>query len=380
MKRIYCDIAATTPLDPQVNDFMIEIQKTIFGNASSIHMEGQQAKAIIEKSRLQVSKALSCKSEEIIFTTGGSESNNMVLKSILNGGDHFITTSYEHPSIKNVIPYLENNGVQVTVINPNKDGLIDKSDIENNILKNTKLISVMFVNNELGTINSIKEIARLCKQNNILFHTDAVQAFGKINIDLDETPIDFLSISAHKLYGPKGIGVLFIREGNVMHPLVHGGSQEKKLRAGTENTPAIGGLGLASEITSSNIEKNILLIKKLEKKLLDNLSSANIIFSINGLNRIPGLLNLTFPGIEGQNLLLLLDIAGISISYGSACGSGSVTASKVLLNLGLSEEEAKSSVRISIGKTHTLNQIDVLSKNLINIISKKQHNTQIYAE
>ncbi len=380
MKRIYCDIAATTPLDPQVNDFMIEIQKTIFGNASSIHMEGQQAKAIIEKSRLQVSKALSCKSEEIIFTTGGSESNNMVLKSILNGGDHFITTSYEHPSIKNVIPYLENNGVQVTVINPNKDGLIDKSDIENNILKNTKLISVMFVNNELGTINSIKEIARLCKQNNILFHTDAVQAFGKINIDLDETPIDFLSISAHKLYGPKGIGVLFIREGNVMHPLVHGGSQEKKLRAGTENTPAIGGLGLASEITSSNIEKNILLIKKLEKKLLDNLSSANIIFSINGLNRIPGLLNLTFPGIEGQNLLLLLDIAGISISYGSACGSGSVSASKVLLNLGLSEEEAKSSVRISIGKTHTLNQIDVLSKNLINIISKKQHNTQIYAE
>jgi len=379
MKRIYCDIAATTPVDHKVNDFMIEIQKTIFGNASSVHMEGQQAKAIIEKSRLQVSRALSCKSEEIIFTTGGSESNNMVLKSILNEGDHFITTSYEHSSIKNVIPYLEKNGVQVTLINPNKNGLIDTSDIENNILKNTKLISVMFVNNELGTINSIKDIARLCKKNNILFHTDAVQAFGKINIDLDEIPIDFLSISAHKLYGPKGIGVLFIREGNVLHPLVHGGSQEKKLRAGTENTPAIAGLGLASEIASSNIEKNILLIENLEKKLLDNLNQAKIVFSINGINRIPGLLNLTFPGIEGQNLLLLLDIAGISISYGSACGSGSVTASKVLLNLGISEEEAKSSVRISIGKTHTLNQIDVLSKNLINIISKKQHNTQIYA-
>jgi len=370
--RIYCDISATTPLDPEINQFINNLNSRVFGNPSSIHREGQAAKAVIEKSRIQIAKALNAKPEEIIFTSSGSESNNMVVKGVLNPGDHFITSSYEHPAILNIIPYLEKNNIKISIINPNKKGVIGPIDIKNSIRENTRLISIMWVNNELGTINPINEIGNLAKENNILFHSDAVQAFGKIDLDIQQTAIDFISMSAHKLYGPKGVGGIFKRSGAKLSPLIHGGGQEHNLRASTENIAGIGGFGLASEIAVSNLQKNFDYILKLETCFLDGLNKHNIPYSINGENRVPGVFNITFFDMSGQDLVLQLDFSGIGISSGSACTSGTVKASEMLIGMGLNEKDALSTVRISFGKIHSIDQINKVIKEIINILQNNK--------
>ena len=368
IKRIYCDISATTPLDPQISEFLIDLNEHIYGNPSSIHREGQAAKAVVEKSRRQLANALNSKPEEIIFTSSGSESNNMVLKGVLNPGDHFITSSYEHPAILKVLPFLESKNISTTIVNPDKNGLIHPSDIEENINANTRLISIMWVNNELGTINPISEIGSIARNRNILFHSDAVQALGKIYINVDETPVDFLSMSAHKLYGPKGIGALYKRGGSKLEPLIHGGGQESNLRASTENIGGIGGFGMAAELSTSKLEENTDHILRLESYFLNLLNEQNISYTINGTKRIPGVFNITFHGVNGQDLVLQLDFSGIGISFGSACASGTVKASEMLLEMGITKEDALSTVRISFGKIHQLEDVKKVADSIGEIL------------
>ncbi|MDP7027779.1 MAG: cysteine desulfurase family protein [Candidatus Marinimicrobia bacterium] len=368
MKRIYCDISATTPLDPQISEFLIDLNKHIYGNPSSIHREGQAAKAVIEKSRRQLANALSSNPEEIIFTSSGSESNNMILKGVLNPGDHFITSSYEHPAILKVLPFLESKNISATIVNPDKNGLILPSDIEENINANTRLISIMWVNNELGTINPISEIGSIARKRNILFHSDAVQALGKIYINVAETPVDFLSMSAHKLYGPKGIGALYKRRGSKLEPLIHGGGQEQSLRASTENIGGIAGFGMAAELSTSKLEENTDHILRLESYFLNLLNEQNISYTINGTKRIPGVFNITFHGVNGQDLVLQLDFSGIGISFGSACTSGTVKASEMLLEMGITKEDALSTVRISFGKIHQLKDVKKVADSIGEIL------------
>ena len=368
IKRIYCDISATTPLDPQIGEFLIDLNEHIYGNPSSIHREGQAAKAVVEKSRRQLANALNSTPEEIIFTSSGSESNNMVLKGVLNPGDHFITSSYEHPAILKVLPFLESKNISTTIVNPDKNGLIHPSDIEENINANTRLISIMWVNNELGTINPISEIGSIAKNRNILFHSDAVQALGKIYINVDETPVDFLSMSAHKLYGPKGIGALYKRRGSKLEPLIHGGGQESNLRASTENIGGIAGFGMAAELSTSKLEENTNHILRLESYFLNLLNEQNISYTINGTQRISGVFNITFHGVNGQDLVLQLDLSGISISFGSACTSGTVKASEMLLEMGITKEDALSTVRISFGKIHQLEDVKKVADSIGEIL------------
>jgi len=368
IKRIYCDISATTPLDPQISEFLIDINEHIYGNPSSIHREGQAAKAVIEKSRRQLANALSSNPEEIIFTSSGSESNNMILKGVLNPGDHFITSSYEHPAILKVLPFLESKNISATIVNPDKNGLILPSDIEENINANTRLISIMWVNNELGTINPISEIGSIARNRNILFHSDAVQALGKIYINVDETPVDFLSMSAHKLYGPKGIGALYKRRGSKLEPLIHGGGQEQSLRASTENIGGIAGFGMAAELSTSNLKENTDHVLRLESYFLNLLNEQNISYTINGTKRIPGVFNITFHGVNGQDLVLQLDFSGIGISFGSACTSGTVKASEMLLEMGITKEDALSTVRISFGKIHQLKDVKKVADSIGEIL------------
>ena len=368
IKRIYCDISATTPLDPQISKFLIDLNEHIYGNPSSIHREGQAAKAVIEKSRRQLANALSSTPEEIIFTSSGSESNNMVLKGVLNPGDHFITSSYEHPAILKVLPFLESKNISTTIVNPDKNGLILPSDIEENINANTRLISIMWVNNELGTINPISEIGSIARNRNILFHSDAVQALGKRYINVDETPVDFLSMSAHKLYGPKGIGALYKRRGSKLEPLIHGGGQEHSLRASTENIGGIAGFGMAAELSTSKLKENTNHILRLESYFLNLLNEQNISYTINGTKRIPGVFNITFHGVNGQDLVMQLDFSGIGISFGSACTSGTVKASEMLLEMGITKEDALSTVRISFGKIHQLEDVKKVADSIGEIL------------
>ena len=368
IKRIYCDISATTPLDPQISEFLIDMNEHIYGNPSSIHREGQAAKAVVEKSRRQLANALNSNPEEIIFTSSGSESNNMVLKGVLNPGDHFITSSYEHPAILKVLPFLESKNISTTIVNPDKNGLIHPSDIEENINANTRLISIMWVNNELGTINPISEIGSIARNRNILFHSDAVQALGKIYINVDETPVDFLSMSAHKLYGPKGIGALYKRRGSKLEPLIHGGGQESNLRASTENIGGIAGFGMAAELSIAKLEENTDHILRLESYFLNLLNEQNISYTINGTQRIPGVFNITFHGVNGQDMVLQLDFSGIGISFGSACTSGTVKASEMLLEMGITKEDALSTVRISFGKIHQLEDVKKVAESIGEIL------------
>ena len=370
MKKVYCDISATTPINTDVAKLMFDIQKNIFGNPSSVHKYGQEAHATIEKARIQVASALGCHQEEIIFTGCGSESNNIAIKGAVKSKSHIISSSYEHPSVINVLKSLEEKGNSITLIKPNTEGQINPDSIKQKITKKTKLISIMFANNELGSINNISKIAKITKSKGIILHVDAVQCIGKIPINLSELDIDLMSLSAHKFYGPKGIGALFIRKGIDLKPILDGGGQELNLRPGTENIAGVAGLGLAIKKTCENIDKNIKHIQKLENRFIEQLNKYNIDYILHIEDRLPGVLAIGFPGIDGQSLLIALDLKGIAISFGSACSSGTTKASKILLDVGINEELAKSTLRISFGKIHNYDDIDYVATELSNIINR----------
>ena len=374
LKQLYFDIAATTPMDSAVADIMHKANIENYGNPSSMHMLGQKSHNIVERSRTSIAKILNCKTSEIIFTSGGSESNNIILKGVLKKGDHLITSSYEHPSVLNLAKNLEENGIEVSFVKPNKDGSIDVKDIQSEIKENTKLISIMYVNNELGTINPIKEIGDIAHENKILFHSDAVQFIGKENLDLSTIKIDFATICAHKFYGPKGIGGFYCKSGIILTPLIDGGGQESGLRSGTENISSILGMAKALEISNDNNDTNKRQILKLESYFIELLKQSNIDYRINGANRLPGILNITFFGVEGHGLLMNLDMQGIAISYGSACSSGSANAPQALIEIGMEKNEARCSVRISIGKMIEKDDIDKLFISIKNIIDRVKSN------
>ena len=364
--HLYFDIAATTPLNHEVADHIHEINKNIFGNASSVHQIGQKAHNLVERSRKKIASILNCKESEIYFTSGGSESNNIALRGSIIPGDHFITSSYEHPAISNVASFFEQNNIEVSYVDPDLNGIINPEHIYRKLKSNTRLISIMLANNEIGSINPIKDIVSLCKNKNILIHTDAVQYIGKKNIDISDLNVDSLSLGAHKFYGPKGIGALYIKNGTLVNPLIIGGGQEKGISPGTENVALISGMAYALELSIKNIENSTKHINKMESLFYKLLNDTAIKYKVNGDDRLPGFINITFFNFDGHGLLLNLDMRNIAISFGSACSSGSAKASKALLSTGMDEDTANSTVRITIGSF--IKRDDII--NLVNTIKE----------
>ncbi len=370
---LYFDHSATTPIDPKVSALMQEVAENHFGNPSSIHKYGQKARAIIEKARRQIADALGVKSRNIIFTGGGSEANNMVLQNLLySTKKHVITSAIEHPAIVNVLKQLKIFGISHTIVPVDRLGMVDPKRIEAASQDDTALISIMYANNEVGTIQPIAEISEIAKNHDILFHSDAVQAPGKIPILMQELNVDLMSFSAHKFYGPKGVGFLYIRDGLKLHPLIVGGGQEKNFRAGTENTPGIAGLGLAMEIAIQNSEIARKHLFDLEKHFKNKLSLIypEAIYNGHPGSHLPGLISVTIPAVTSDLLLINLDLKDIAVSSGSACSSGTVKPSDVLRAMHLSNKNNISTLRISFGKSNTLEEVDTLIEAFDEILRK----------
>jgi cysteine desulfurase len=354
MKKIYLDHAATTPVAKEVLQAMQPFFSERYGNASSLYSQGREAKEAIEDARQKAAKVISAEPREIVFTSGGSESDNMVLRGALKPGDHVITSAFEHHAVLHTCQALEKAGVRVTYLPVTKDGFVRPEDLKKAMTKNTKLVSIMHANNEIGTIQPIAEIGRICRDAGVLFHTDAVQTYGKIPIDAKRMGIDFLSASGHKLYGPKGVGILFMRGGVSVKPLITGGSQEHRLRAGTENAAGIVGFGKAAELALANMHKEAAYLTKLRDMLMDGVLKIEDSW-LNGSrqNRLPNNANFGFDYIEGESIILHLDLKGVAASTGSACSSESLTPSHVLTAIGLSPVKAHGSLRMTLGKGNT---------------------------
>lgn len=376
MENVYFDNAATTRLDETVLNEMMPYLKENYGNASSIYRLGRESRKAVETAREKIANVLNCEPKEIYFTAGGSESDNTIVKGIAhaykNKGNHIIVSKIEHPAILETCKQLEKEGFEVSYIGVDENGIINLDELKNAIKGTTILISVMFANNEIGTIQPIKEIGEIAKEHKIFFHTDAVQAVGLVKIDVKDLNIDALSMSGHKFYGPKGIGALYVKSGINFKKYIDGGHQERGKRAGTENVAGIVGMGKAIELAYENLDEHVQKIKVLrdyyEKQVIERIPYIKINGDIE--NRLPGNSNISFRFIEGESLLLNLDLKGIAASSGSACSSGSLDPSHVLLAIGLSHEIAHGSLRISIGKYNTREEVDYLVENLESIVNK----------
>ena len=376
MKRIYLDYAATTPTCPEVAKAMLPYFTEVFGNPSSIYSYGQEAKGAIEEARIQVAELIGTRDEEIVFTSGGTEADNFAIKGVAfankNKRDHVIISSIEHHAVIETCKFLEKRGFNVTYLPVDEYGLVDPGDVKKAITNKTILISVMHANNEIGTIEPIDEIGKIAKDAGIYFHTDAVQTVGHIPVDVNELGVDLLSMSAHKLYGPKGIGALYIRKGTKLASFIHGGEQERRWRAGTENVPGIVGLGRAAELArqkmSEEAERLAYLRDKLIKGILERIDHTHL----NGhpSRRLPNNVNVSVDFVEGESMLLNLDLEGICASTGSACSSSSLEPSHVLLAMGLSHEHAHGSLRLTLGKWTTDGMIEQVLDVLPRIVAK----------
>lgn len=377
---IYLDYNSTTPLDEKVKEVFIHQIKTGFANPSSFYRLSQKEKAKIEYARDVVSSFLGVREGQIIFTSGGTEANNLAIKGVVfahkNKNKHIITSRIEHPSVLNVFSCLQEEGVRVSFLNCDRDGLVDPNELISLINKDTILVSVMHANNETGVIQPLEEISRICRERNIVFHSDAVQTVGKIPVNVEKLGVDLLSFSAHKFYGPAGAGALFIRKNIEITPLFSGGAQEFGLRPGTENTPAIVGLAEAIKVAEEKLSLDKTKIKplrdKLEKELLKRIEGAKV----NGhlKKRLYNTLNISFPGIDQQSLLILLDREGIFASARSACASGSLSPSYVLKAMGRNDKEASSSLRFSLGRYTTEEEIDKAIEIIFSCVKKIRKN------
>ena len=356
MKRIYLDYAATAPVLPEVMDAMLPFFCECYGNPSAVYGEGREARKAVEEARRKTAAVLGAEAREICFTSGGSESDNLAIKgtafSLRHRGNHIITSRIEHPAVLNTCRWLEKQGFRVSFLTPDSEGIIAPEAVEEAICPETILVSIMTANNEIGTIQPVAEIGEICRRNGILFHTDAVQAIGQIRTDVQEMNADLLSLSAHKFHGPKGVGALYIRKGTRLDSLVHGGSQERGLRAGTENVPGIVGLGEAIRIAEAEREENAKRIAGLRDELIRRVLETIPGAKLNGhpQRRLPNNCHFSFDGIESEALLLRMDLAGISVSGGSACTSGSMEPSHVLEAIGLEENMLKGSIRLTLGR------------------------------
>lgn len=361
---IYLDHSATSPVDPEVFEAMKPYFADSFGNASTLYSLGRDGRRAMESAREEVASIIGAETKEIIFTSGGTESDNIAIKGMAyklkNKGNHIITSDIEHPAVDETCKYLEKNGFTVTFLPVYEDGIVKISDLEEAITDKTILITIMHANNEIGTIQPIKEIGAVAKEKGIIFHTDAVQTVGKIPVDVNELNVDLLSLSSHKLYGPKGVGALYVRKGVRLEPIMHGGGHERGIRPGTENVPGVVGLGKACKIAKENLESDAQLLTRLRDRLIDTVLEQNEDSFINGhrTNRLPNNANFRFTGIEGESLILHLDSKGIAASTGSACSSTKLEASHVLMAIGLKEVEAHGSLRISLGHENTEEDID----------------------
>ena len=387
MDRIrYFDHAATTAVDEEVLKEMLPYFNIEYGNPSSIYSIGRSAKRAVEEARRKVAYAINCNSKEIVFTGCGSEGDNIALKGVayanMDKGNHIITTKIEHPAILNTCKTLEKEGFRVTYLDVDENGMISVDELKSKITDNTIIISVMFANNEIGTIQPIEEIGKIAKDNNILFHTDGVQAVGNVKIDVQKMNIDLLSMSAHKFYGPKGIGAIYIKDGVKCKKLQDGGHQEKNRRAGTENVAGIVGLGKAIQLATDNLEEYNNKISKLRDYYEEQVEKNIPYVKVNGdrTRRLPGNSNISFKFIDGEALLLNLDMNGICASTGSACSSGMNNPSHVLLAIGLPDNIARGALRITFGKENTKEDVEYLVKSLIDIIGRLRNMSAEYNE
>ncbi|MCE5235921.1 MAG: cysteine desulfurase NifS [Eubacteriales bacterium] len=383
--RVYLDNAATTALSPKVLEKMMPYMTELYGNPSSIHSFGREAKSGVDRAREQVAKAINAKPEEIIFTAGGTESDNTVLFGAVQRykgkGNHIITTAVEHHAVLYACEQLEKSGLAtVTYLPVDEYGRISAQQVADAITDKTILVSIMFANNEVGTIMPVAEIGKVCREKGVLFHTDAVQAVGHVRVDVQQMNIDFLSLSAHKFHGPKGVGALYMRKGLKLPALLVGGAQEKNRRAGTENTPGIVGLGAAIELAAANMDDTAARMIFLRDKLLKGIPARISEVKLNGhpTERLPNNVNFSIRYIEGESILLLLDLNGIAASSGSACTSGSLDPSHVLLAMGMPHEIAHGSLRLSLGDETTEAEIDYVLETLPKVVERLRAMSPLY--
>jgi cysteine desulfurase len=373
--RVYMDHAATTPVDPRVVEAMEPFYTLKYGNPSSLYTAGQEAREAVEKARSKVAELLSSESKNIIFTSGGTESNNLALKGVAlanrKKGKHIITTKIEHHAVLEPCEWLARHGFDVTYLPVDKHGVVDPGSLEKALRKETILVSIMHANNEIGTIEPISELAELVKDHDAYFHTDAVQSFGKIPVDVKKMKVDLLSMSSHKIYGPKGVGALFVRRGVRMEPLFHGGGHEFRKRSGTENVPGIVGFGKASEIAGKEMRKEAQKLTKLRDRLIKGaLAIENSRLNGHPKQRLPNNANIVFLFVEGESLILELDFHGISANTGSACSSKTLEPSHVLSAIGLKPEETHGSLRLTLGRQNTREEVDYVLEVLPQVIER----------
>jgi len=384
MKKIYLDYAATTPTHPEVVEAMQPYFGEIYGNPSSIHKFGQSARAAVEKGRDQIAKLLNSSTDEIVFTSGGTESDNFALEGVAFAnklkGNHIVTSAIEHHAISHCCEFLKKQGFEITYVPVNKEGIVNLEDVKKSLTDKTILVSIMHANNEIGTIQPIKEIAKIAHEKGVAFHTDAVQTAGHIPIDVKELDVDLLSVSSHKFYGPKGVGALYIKKGTRMVSFLHGGGQERNRRASTENVPGIVGIGKAAEIAIANMENEAKSLIILRDMLIDGLLSKIPDSILNGhrTKRLPNNINISIKYIEGESMLLNLDFLGVAASSGSACTSGSLDPSHVLLAIGLTHDVAHGSLRFSMGRLTTEDDIKYIIEQLPPIVEKLRAMSPLY--
>jgi cysteine desulfurase len=361
MHRVYLDNNATTPVLPEVFEAMRPFFGERFGNASSIHHHGQETRAAVEDARESVADLLGCSAAEIVFTSGGTESDNLAIAGWVAAGDHVVTSSIEHHAVLHACKHLEKIGCEVTILPVDGRGLIDPSDVRRALRPKTKLISVMMANNETGLLQPVEEVGEIASEANILFHTDAVQAATKVPISVRQIGCDALSISGHKIHAPQGVGALYVKRGTRIQPLFHGGRHERSRRAGTENVPGIVGLGKAAEIAKQGLDRDdaqkmAAMRDRLEQGILAHVEQAGV--NGEGSTRVPNTTNIHFDHIEGESLVIALDLKGLAVSTGAACSSGAIEPSHVLIAMGLRPDQARASIRFSLGKQTTEADID----------------------
>ncbi len=395
MRRVYLDNNATTPVLPEVLEAMRPYFGERFGNASSIHHHGQETRAAVERARESVAALLGCRASEIVFTSGGTEADNLAIFGLASSGradagDHVITSTIEHHAVLNACKHLATKGCEVTHVPVDGRGLVDPADVKRAIRPNTKLITIMLANNETGVVQPVAEIGKIAAEADIYFHTDAVQAAGKVPIDVDKIGCDLLAISGHKLDGPQGVGALYVRKGTQLEPMLYGGSHERSRRAGTENVPGIVGLGKAAELAMAGLKrgddtKMAAARDRLEKELLEIEATGLNGAGSNGaaLNgepapRVPNTTNIYFDGIEGEALVIALDLKGLAVSTGAACSSGAIEPSHVLLAMGLSRDRAKASIRFSLGRQNSAEDIEFALATVPETVSRLRELSPVY--
>ncbi len=381
MRRVYLDNNATSPLLPEVFEAMKPYFFEKFGNASSIHQQGQQSRAAVEQAREQVAELVNCRPAEIVFTSGGTEGDNLALFGLVKSGDHIITSAVEHHAVLNACKRLQETGCEVTYLPVDGHALVDPDDVRRAIRPETKLISIIFANNETGVLQAVNEIGRIAAEADVYFHTDAVQAAGKVPIDVKEIRCDLLTLTAHKMHGPQGAGALYVRKGTLLQPMFYGGRHERSRRAGTENLPGIVGLGKAAEIarqgfTDGSVARMAALRDRLERTILETVDQVGV--NSAGAPRVPNTTNIVFDCLEGEAMVIALDLKGLSVSTGAACSSGAIEPSHVLTAMGLSPERARASLRFSLGKQNSGEDIDFALQLIPEVVARLRDLSPVY--